>query len=88
MSEQPVSWHVLVQRIGTVVAGAMLIGGGSMVIANNTEVKVHDQRIEKLEQNLQRLPDIDRNVVALSGKIDVMNQKLDDQSKIAIAANK
>lgn len=78
----------MVQRIGTVVAGAVLIGGGSMLLSNNTDVRVHTQRIDKLEQSLQRLPDIDRNVVALSGKIDVMNQKLDDQQRIALIAPK
>jgi hypothetical protein len=82
MTELPVGWAVVIQRIGTVAAGAMLIGGGSMLLSNNTETKVHEQRIDKLEQSLQRIPDIDRNVVALSGKIDVLAQKIDDQQKM------
>lgn len=82
MIDVPASWTVIGQRIGTVAAGAMLIGGGSMLLSNNTESKLHEQRIDKLEQSLTRLPDIDRNVVALSGKIDVLNQKIDDQQKI------
>lgn len=82
MIEVPASWGVVVQRVGTVVAGAVLIGGGSMILSNNTENKMHAQRIDKLEESLQRLPDIDRNVVALSGKIDVLAQKIDDQQKM------
>lgn len=82
MSELPVGWGVLIQRVGTVAAGAMVIGGGSMLISNNTETKVHEQRIDKLEQSLQSIPSIDKNVLVLSGKIDLLNQKIDDQQKL------
>lgn len=86
MTEMPVTWHVLIQRVGTVVAGAALIGGGSMVLSNSTETKLHEQRITKLEENLQKVPEIDRNVLILSGKLDVMNQKLDDARSVALVA--
>lgn len=86
MSEMPVSWQVLVQRVGTVAAGAMLIGGGSMVLSTSTETKLHEQRITKLEENLQKVPEIDRNVLILSGKLDVMNQKLDDARQAALVS--
>lgn len=82
----PVSWQVLVQRVGTVAAGAMLIGGGSMVLSTSTETKLHEQRITKLEENLQKVPEIDRNVLILSGKLDVMNQKLDDARQAALVS--
>lgn len=86
MSEMPVSWQVIVQRVGTVVAGAVLIGGGSMVLSNSTETKLHEQRITKLEENLQKVPEIDRNVLILKGQLDVMNQKLDDARQAALVA--
>lgn len=82
----PVSWQVLVQRVGTVAAGTMLIGGGSMVLSTSTETKLHEQRITKLEENLQKVPEIDRNVLILSGKLDVMNQKLDDARQAALVS--
>lgn len=86
MTELPVSWQVILQRVGTVAGGAMLIGGGSMLLSNNTESKLHEQRITKLEENLQKVPEIDRNVLILAGKLDVMNQKLDDARSAAVVA--
>jgi hypothetical protein len=86
MSELPVTWQVLIQRIGTVAAAAMVVGGGSMVLATSTETKLHEQRITKLEENLQKVPEIDRNVLILKGQLDVMNQKLDDARQAALVA--
>lgn len=73
-----VSWATVIQRIAIGVAAAATIGAGSMVISSNTRGLVHEERIGKLEENLGKLPDIDHNLVVLSGKVDVLNQKLDD----------
>ena len=69
---------VLAQRIAVLVAVAGLVGGGSLIFSNNTRGMVQEQRITRLEDSMAKVPDIDRNVLILSGKIDVMNQKLDD----------
>lgn len=57
-----------------------------MVLSTSTETKLHEQRITKLEENLQKVPEIDRNVLILSGKLDVMNQKLDDARQAALVS--
>lgn len=73
-----VSWPVLFQRIAIGVAGAMVIGAGGMVVSDNTKVQLHEQRLNRLEVSLEKVPDIDKNVLILGGKVDVLNQKLDD----------
>lgn len=73
------SWAAIVQRISVGVAGAAIFGVGSMFIGMHTEVTEHETRIKFLETALVRLPDIDKNVTMLNGKVDVLNQKLDDR---------
>lgn len=72
------TWPVVIQRVAMGIAATVVVGAGGMVISNNTRASVHEQRIEHLEIALQTLPTIDKNLVALSGKVDVLNQKIDD----------
>ena len=72
------SWSAVAQRITIGVAGAAVFGVGSLFANMNTKVTQHETRLSILEQRLEKVPDIDRNVIALSGKVDVLNQKLDD----------
>lgn len=74
-----ISWPVLLQRIAMGGAGALVIGAGSMILSDNTKAQLHEQRLSKLEGALEKLPDIDKNVLILSGKVDVLSQKLDDR---------
>jgi hypothetical protein len=76
--DAPLSWAVVVQRIAMGAAAALVVGAGSMVISNNTKVSLHDQQINRMEVVLDTLPSIDKNLAVLAGKVDVLNQKLDD----------
>lgn len=76
---------VLFQRVCVLVVTAALVGGGSLVLVGNSRALVHEQRITALEVSMAKVPDIDRNVLILQGKIDVMNQKLDDARATALA---
>lgn len=82
----PVSWATVVQRIAVGAGAALLVGGGSMIVNDNTKVQLHEQRLTKLESSLDKLPEIDRNVLVLSGKVDVLNQKLDDARAALLTA--
>lgn len=72
------TWQSVIVKIAAVVGGAALVGTGTMVISTVREVDGHELRLKSLEAQLSRIPEIDRNVIMLSGKLDVVNQKLDD----------
>lgn len=76
--EFPVAFPVLVQRIAILVAAAFIVGASTVLFSNNSRALINDHRITRLEESIQKIPEIDRNVLILSGKLDVMNQKLDD----------
>ncbi len=48
------------------------------MMSANSRAIVNEHRINVLELAAAKIPDIDRNVLILNGKLDVMNQKLDD----------
>jgi hypothetical protein len=77
------SWTAITQRLVIGAAGALIFGAGAMIFNSNTAVKIHEERIQRLEGQMGKLSDIDKNVVALSGKVDVINQKLDDAREVA-----
>lgn len=86
LPSSPVSWATVVQRVAIGAGAALLVGAGSMIIGDNTKVQLHEQRLSKLESSLEKLPEIDRNVLVLSGKVDVLNQKLDDARDARLVA--
>lgn len=65
-------------RSAVAIASAAVIGVGATAVATKSEADKDHDKIEVLEKELSRLPDIDRNVIALTGKVDVLNQKIDD----------
>jgi hypothetical protein len=82
------SWSAIVQRIAIGVAGAAIFGAGSVMINTTSTVHEHEARISILEKNLAKVPEIDKNVVVLNGKVDVLNQKLDDaKDALKVRAN-
>ena len=72
------SWSAIVQRVSIGVAGAAIFGAGTALVNTTSLVHEHDARIVVLEKALVKVPEIDKNVVVLNGKVDVLNQKLDD----------
>lgn len=77
--------QALIERLALAGAGALVVGAGSMIVSNNTKAQVHEQRIGRLESAMDKVPDIDKNVLILSGKVDVLSQKLDDARDARLA---
>lgn len=76
--DTPVSMATFIQRVAIGVAAAATVGAGSVLISTSNVQHVHEVRITALETQIEKVKDIDRNVVILNGKVDVLNQKLDD----------
>lgn len=73
-----ISWTALALKVAAGVGIAAILGTGTMVISTVRQVDGHELRLKALEAQLSQIPEIDRNVIALNGKLDVVNQKLDD----------
>jgi len=73
-----VSWPTVIQRIAIGVAATATMGIGSMVLNDHTKVAIHEQDLSDLKLVVQKVPEIDQHILALNGKVDVLNQKLDD----------
>jgi hypothetical protein len=61
---------------------AATVGGGAMLLSVNKDNAVQDERLIVLEKSLSKLDDIDRTVIKVDGKVDVLNQKLDDAKEV------
>ena len=72
------SWVSVIQRIAVGVAGAAVFGAGSVMVRTANTVEVHEERLTRLEASMAKIPEIDKGVAVLNGKLDVVNQKLDD----------
>ena len=72
------SWSAVIQRIAIGVGGAVVFGAGTVIIGDTRKLDVHEERIGRLEASMAQIPEIDKGVTALNGKLDVVNQKLDD----------
>lgn len=68
----------MIQRIAVLVVAAVAIGAGTMLFTTSSRALMNEHRINTLEQAVTKIPDIDRNVLILNGKLDVLNQKMDD----------
>lgn len=64
----------------TAVAGAVIGAAGSFVDTRDT-VRVNTIRLEHVEAAMSGMPEISHKLDVLSGKIDVLNQRLDDQPR-------
>lgn len=78
----------LIQKVALAGTGALVVGAGSMIVSNNTKAQVHEERLSRLETAMDKVPDIDKNVLILSGKVDVLAQKLDDARDARVAQSK
>jgi outer membrane lipoprotein SlyB len=57
---------------------AATVGGGAMLLNLSRNDAVQENRIQVLETSLSKLDAINLTVQQVNGKVDVLNQKLDD----------
>lgn len=81
-SDQTVSWPAMLQRIAIGAVGALVIGAGTMLVSTTTQVKVDTKRVDLIESDIHKIPDIATSLAVLNGKVDVLNQKIDDAAAI------
>ena len=58
---------------------ALTVGAGATLFSLSRNDAVQEKRIEIVESSLIKLDNINNTVQLVNGKVDVLNQKLDDQ---------
>ena len=69
------SWAVKTIGVGLTT---LMIAGGATLLGVNEHNAVQDQRLEIVERDLAKINEIDKTLQVVSGKVDVLNQKVDD----------
>lgn len=86
--DSTVSWPAMLQRIAIGAVGALVIGAGTMLVNTSTQTKVDMKRIDLIEADIHKIPEIATSVAVLNGKVDVLNQKIDDAAMIQARKDK
>lgn len=78
----------ILTKAAAVGFGALVIGGGNILLNVNKDNAVQDQKIEVLERTIIKIDEMDRtlrsvdgNVRALDGNVRVLDTKLNDMKE-------
>jgi hypothetical protein len=74
----PTDINGLIHKAVAAGFAAATVGGGAMLLHLNSNDAVQENRIGVLEHSLAKLDNINDTVLQVNGKVDVLNQKLDD----------
>ena len=80
--------HPFLQKAAAIIAAATIVGGGTIVLNTATKLAVVETKVASYESSQQEIRAITVGVATMNGKIDVLNQKVDDLKPVLVGAKR
>ena len=74
-------------KLALTLAGASMIGGGTMVLNNARDTAVLEQRVATTERTVEKIDKLDEKLDTTLRKVDVLNARLELKEKDDVPRN-